>query len=112
MADARPNSRHPTLNSIKSLVRDRFPRVFAVLRRIYRFPSDYWKPLSGSARAILECFCAENAASPIRFVQIGAHNGTDEFGELRRRYGWVGVMVEPQPQRRRNSANSSVPLWA
>ena len=45
--------------------------------------------------ALLEQFCARSQR-PLIFIQVGANNGNDEFKELRTRYGWTGIMVEPQ----------------
>jgi FkbM family methyltransferase len=80
---------------LKSYVRNRCPRLYGVLRKAYRFPTDYWKPDPGAILPILERFCAERRG-PVRFIQIGANNGDDEFTALRQRYDWSGVMVEPQ----------------
>ena len=81
--------------SSKAFVRNRFPGVYANLRRVYRLPYDYWKPRPGNIGSILEEFCIRTAR-PLSFVQIGANNGNDEFTLLRQRYGWKGIMVEPQ----------------
>lgn len=71
-------------------------RTFGLLKQTYRFPLDFWKPKSGSILNILEAFCSKNAHACIRFIQIGANNGNDEFAPIRRKYHWAGVMIEPQ----------------
>ena len=82
--------------SIRGYLQSRFPHVHRVLRWLYRFPADYWKPKPGNILRLLDEFCSAEAPSLISFIQIGANNGDDEFTNLRKRYGWRGVMVEPQ----------------
>jgi FkbM family methyltransferase len=81
--------------TLKNSFRKRFPQAFAVVRRVYRFPQDHWKPASGCIYQSVEEFCQRNDGN-ITFVQVGANNGDDEFAAIRRRFGWHGVMIEPQ----------------
>lgn len=90
------NRQHVTTSaSVKTFIKNRYPRTHKVLRKLYRLPSDYWKPKSGNIVALLEQLCARNLR-PLFFIQIGANNGNDEFKDLRQSYGWKGIMVEPQ----------------
>jgi FkbM family methyltransferase len=84
------------LKDLKTFVQTRFPRLYRLARKAYFLPRDYWKPRSGSVVQILEGFCFNSGNSDMRFIQVGANNGNDEFAHLRKRYCWKGVMVEPQ----------------
>lgn len=53
-----------------------------------------WKPVNASILNRIEQYCQKNPS--IVFIQIGANTGHDQFEALRKRYGWKGVMVEPQ----------------
>src|SRR6266436_768500 len=84
--------------SFRRLPQSRFPRIHRVLRALYYFLFNYWKPKTGNIIGLLDEFCSADARSLISFVQIGANNGDDEFTNLRKRHGWLGVMVEPQQE--------------
>src|SRR5262245_9636510 len=84
-----------TIGPVKAALRVQFPSLFSLIRSIYRFPRDYWKPKPGCIQKEIEQFC-RTTTRPITFVQIGANDGEDEFAPLRREFQWSGIMVEPQ----------------
>lgn len=81
--------------NFRTLLREKLPWLFGLLRWLYRFPGHYWQPPVGDICGILEYFCGA-ANRQITFVQVGANDGNDEFASMRRQYHWAGVMVEPQ----------------
>jgi FkbM family methyltransferase len=80
--------------NLKDVVRKDAPTLFKLLRCVYRFPGNYWRPVPCSIVDQLRCYCGDH--KPITFVQIGANDGNDDFADLRREFKWNGIMVEPQ----------------
>jgi FkbM family methyltransferase len=71
----------------------RYPRLKAVLRRIYRAIPSRYKHVTVSL--FLEAYAQRK--DNVFFVQIGANDGLtgDNLHHLVRRYGWSGILVEP-----------------
>lgn len=70
-----------------------YKKLYAFLRKFYHYLK-FRLPERTSIIGMLRNFSENN--NQIKFVQIGAYNGIDEFTELRRRYKWQGLLVEPQ----------------
>ena len=79
----------------RTLLQLKLPLLYRTLRWLYRYPRHHWNPPEGDVCGILDHFCRA-IERRLRFVQVGANDGNDEFTSIRWRYHWHGVMVEPQ----------------
>jgi len=74
----------------------RVPFLRTHIRAIHSAFFMRWKPTPASVQEKIANYCSRN--DNIYFVQIGANNGIDQFTDLREKFNWSGLLLEPQKQ--------------
>ena len=91
--------------TLKAAIRHQFPFVWGILRKgkaLYqnaprRLLRRNWKKTEVLYNSIVDAYAERNA--DFFFIQVGANDGVrnDPIGPKVKKYGWHGVLIEPQP---------------